>query len=437
MKIKQLIAGGAVILSMLYVQPVSAEEVLYADSVGYIQCEEGYVNIRNSASIDGEVVGKIYNNGQVFVQDYLDGWMQIRSGNVEGFIKSDFVAVEGDAVAAISQQAAYKTAYVWPEVLIVRAEPREDSREIDRLYAGQEIEVVGKEGNWAKVCITLDSYGYVNEYYIDYRTYYGTAESLEEPVETFESQQSYQEETYEDYGATYDEVTQSGDEYNQEDPWEQNAAYYYSEEAYEDYTGIKDSYKEDYSYDYSEEDYSYDNAYNDYSNDYSEEDYSYEEDYSNDYTDDYSYEEDYTDDTSNDYTDDYSADNETSNYSSSGDGSYLSQYAQQYIGNPYVWGGTSLETGADCSGFTLAVLGANGIAVNGRTAADQAQGGTQISLDEAEAGDLIYYDNGSGVYHIAIYNGDGTVTHSSSSTTGVIVSDMNYSGNAAGAVRYW
>ena len=75
--------------------------------------------------------------------------------------------------------------------------------------------------------------------------------------------------------------------------------------------------------------------------------------------------------------------------------------------------------------------------MNGRTAADQAAGGTKISLSEAQAGDLIYYDNGSGVYHIAIYNGDGTVTHSSNSVSGVKISDMNYSGNAAGAVRYW
>ena len=118
-------------------------------------------------------------------------------------------------------------------------------------------------------------------------------------------------------------------------------------------------------------------------------------------------------------------------------GLYLSKYAKQYVGNPYVWGGTSLETGADCSGFTLAVLAANGITVNGRTAADQAAGGIQISLDDAQAGDLIYYDNGYGVCHIAIYNGDGTITHSCSSATGVIISDINYGGNPVGAVRYW
>lgn len=420
MKIRQLIVGGAVILSTLFYQPVLAEEALQAESVGYVQCEEGYVNIRDSASIDGKIIGKIYNNGQVFVQDLVDGWMQIRSGNVQGFIKSNFVAVEGDAVAAIAKQAAYNTAYVYPEVLIVRAEPREDSQEIDRLYAGQEVEVVDKVGDWAKICITLDSYGYVNEYYISYHTYYGTAESLEEQDDSvYEEQYSTPvEESYVEPEVTYEE--EYAPEENQEDSWEQDAEYYYSEEAYDNYVTNSDYNYEESSYNYNEN-YSYEEEpqYEYEEPVYEEPEYDYEEP---EYTEEPSYEEDYSEDTTT---------------SGSGDGSYLSEYAQQYIGNPYVWGGTSLETGADCSGFTLAVLGANGITVNGRTAADQAAGGMQISLDEAQAGDLIYYDNGNGVYHIAIYNGDGTVTHSSSSTTGVTVSDMNYSGNAAGAVRYW
>ena len=425
MKIRQLIVGGAVILSTLFCQPVLAEEVLQAESVGYVQCEEGYVNIRDSASIDGKIIGKIYNNGQVFVQDFVNDWMQIRSGNVQGFIKSDFVITESDAIAAITKQAAYNTAYVYPEVLIVRAKPCENSQEIDRLYAGQEVEVVDKVGDWAKICIALDSYGYVNEYYISYHTYYRTAESLEEQDNNvYEEQYNTPiEENYVEPEVTYEE--EYIPEENQEDSQEQDAEYYYSQETYDNYVTNSDYNYEESSYDYSE-DYSYEEEpqYKYEEPVYEEPEYDYEEpEYTEEpYYEEPSYEEDY---------------NENITTSGSGDGSYLSEYAQQYIGNPYVWGGTSLETGADCSGFTLAVLGANGITVNGRTAADQAAGGTQISLDEAQAGDLIYYDNGNGIYHIAIYNGDGTVTHSSSSTSGVTVSDMNYSGNAAGAVRYW
>lgn len=430
MKIRQLIAGGAVILSMLLCQPVLAEEV------GYIQCNQGYVNIRNSASLDGKVVGKIYNNGQVYVQDTVNDWMQIRSGNVEGFIKSDFVIVEGDAVAAKAKEAAYNTAYVYPETLIVRAQPSTESQELYQLHAGEEVEVVDKVNGWAKVCINLNLYGYISEYYISYHTYYGTAEPFEEPVnstpviesntptveEPIKHETSYEEEYIPDVNQEEQQVedTYTNSDYVEEPSYDYD--YGYEEESQDD------SYYEEPSYDYNyEENYEEESSYEEPSYDYEEPVYEEEPSYNYEepaYTEeDFSYEEE----------EDYS-----SSDSSSGDGSYLSQYAQQYIGNPYVWGGTSLETGADCSGFTLAVLAANGITVNGRTAADQAAGGTQVSLDEAQAGDLIYYsDDNRGIYHIAIYNGDGTVTHSSSTTTGVTISDMNYSGNASGAVRYW
>ena len=394
MKLKQLIAGVSV-LSFLLAQPIMAEEI------GYAKCNEEYINIRSEASTESEVLGKIYDNGQVIIESQTDnGWYKIRSGNVSGYIKSDFVAVGAEAESA-ADEAAYNVAYVYPEVLIVRAEPSEDSREIDRVYEGQEVEVVDTEGDWAKVCLAPDSYGYISAYYIDYNTYYGTAESLEE-------EQARLDQEWLDYLAEQEAIAAAQEAAYIE--YLNNQNYYYEVEA----TDNDDYYEED-----------------------SSQDYYYEED-----SDDYYEEEVYEEPQPTPQPEQTSTPEPTSTptptvSSNSGGGKYLSDYAKQFIGNPYVWGGSSLQTGADCSGFTMAVLGANGITVNGRTAADQAAGGTKVSLSEAQAGDLIYYDNGSGVYHIAIYNGDGTVTHSSSSTTGVTVSDMNYSGNAAGAVRYW
>lgn len=110
-------------------------------------------------------------------------------------------------------------------------------------------------------------------------------------------------------------------------------------------------------------------------------------------------------------------------------------FAKQYVGNPYVYGGNSLTNGVDCSGFTQQVFKANGINI-ARTAADQSLGGTEVPLDAIKAGDLLFYDNGGYIGHVAIYNGDETVTHASNESTGIIVSDMNYRTPVL-AKRYW
>lgn len=104
----------------------------------------------------------------------------------------------------------------------------------------------------------------------------------------------------------------------------------------------------------------------------------------------------------------------------------LVEYAKQFLGNPYVWGGTSLTKGADCSGFVLSVFKNYGISLSHSSRA-QANEGTKISMDEAKPGDLVFYGNGSGtINHVAIYIGGGQVIHASSPRTGIKISKYNY-----------
>lgn len=103
----------------------------------------------------------------------------------------------------------------------------------------------------------------------------------------------------------------------------------------------------------------------------------------------------------------------------------LVEYAKQFLGNPYVWGGTSLTKGADCSGFVLSVFKNYGVKLSHSSRA-QANEGTKISMDQAKPGDLIFYGNGSSINHVAIYIGGGQVIHASSPRTGIKISKYNY-----------
>lgn len=103
----------------------------------------------------------------------------------------------------------------------------------------------------------------------------------------------------------------------------------------------------------------------------------------------------------------------------------LVQYAKQFIGNPYVWGGTSLTNGADCSGFTMSIMKKYGISLP-HHAASQAQMGTKISLAEAQPGDLVFYAKNGSINHVAIYIGNGQVVHASNPKSGIKISNVNY-----------
>ena len=101
-------------------------------------------------------------------------------------------------------------------------------------------------------------------------------------------------------------------------------------------------------------------------------------------------------------------------------GKQIAKYACQYIGNPYVWGGTSLTKGADCSGFVYRVYGDFNYSLP-RTSFEQRSAGTSVNYADAQPGDLICYDG-----HVALYIGQGFIVHASDSRTGIIVGKANY-----------
>ena len=107
----------------------------------------------------------------------------------------------------------------------------------------------------------------------------------------------------------------------------------------------------------------------------------------------------------------------SSSSSSSGSGSSIVDYATQFVGNPYVWGGTSLTGGADCSGFTQSVYAQFGYSLP-RTSYEQQNWGTEVSYADAQPGDLICYGG-----HVAIYMGNGQIVHASNSRDGIKISN--------------
>lgn len=100
-------------------------------------------------------------------------------------------------------------------------------------------------------------------------------------------------------------------------------------------------------------------------------------------------------------------------------------FAKQYLGNRYVWGGTSLTNGTDCSGFTMSIYRNFGISIS-RTSGAQSNNGTTISALQAKPGDLVFYSNGGGINHVAMCIGNGQVIHASNPRTGIKISNMYY-----------
>lgn len=446
--------------------------------IAFAQCKE-YINVRADASMDGEVVGKVYNNGSVTILRQIGDWYEVQSGNATGYVKAEYFAT-GEEAQAIADEVAYNVATVYPEALTVRADASEDSDSIGMVYAQDELEVVEYEGDWMKVVLDDGTYGYINAYYVDYDTYYSTAETLEEEEDRLnreweeylaqqEAEQAAAEQAYLDAIAEQEAAAQQAEwdaqwqaqQDAQQAAWDAEYQAQEAESASADAQSQADAAYQEYLNAQAEADAATQTADSQAVVDTAAEAEAAYQAYldAQNAADAQAAEaqnaadqaqaaqdtaaeaetapvETYTETTTEDYTDtsaDASA--ETVDTSSSSTGQAIVNFATQFVGNPYVWGGTSLTNGADCSGFTQSVLANFGISIP-RTAAAQSGSGTPVDLSQIQAGDLLFYEGSGGIGHVSIYMGNGQVVHASNSSTGITISDYGYRTPCA-ARRYW
>ena len=420
----------------------------------FAQCEE-YINVRSEADENSEVVAKLYNDGSATVEETEDnGWYKIRSGNAEGYVKAEYFAT-GEQAKEIADQVAYNVAVVNAEALNIRTAPSEESDVIDVAEQSQELEVVDTSGDWATVALGNDVYGFIHPDYCEYKTYYPTAVTLEEEAAREEAMRRAEEaKAQAAEEASYEEAADSGEEVSEDISYSEESVS--PDTSYDDGSVSTDtSYDDgsastDTSYDdgSASTDTSYDNGSTGTDTSYDNGSTSTDMSYDNGSTGtDTSYDNGSTGtDTSYDNGStgtDTSYDNgntgtDTTTDSSASDsslGQQIADYAVQFVGNPYVYGGTSLTNGTDCSGFTMSVMANFGIGL-ARTAADQSYGGTSVAISDIMPGDLLFYSDGSGISHVALYIGGGQIVHAATESQGIIISNYNYDTPVC-AARYW
>ena len=298
-----------------------------------------YINVRADADEESDIVGKLYNGSVAKVLGRTgNGWARVRSGDVTGYIREEYVAT-GDTAQQLADSVTTKKAVVTTETLRVRAAAQADSDVITLIGQGQTLDILEETDGWYKVN-TEDGEGYISADFADVEDVYPEAVSR--------AQEEAEEAAAEASRKAEEEAAKAAS----------NAA--------AGTAGTSGSKKKSGG----------SGALNTYTG---------------------------------------------SSGSGSASGQAVANYALQFVGNPYVWGGSSLTNGTDCSGFTMAVYANFGVSLPHYTGSQEHSGTAVNSLAEAQPGDLILYSG-----HVAIYLGNNQIVHASNPRYGITTGTATY-----------
>lgn len=446
-------------------------------NLGIVQVS-GYLNMRESASKDAKVVGKLLGGSACEVLDEsTDGWYQISSGGLNGYISSEFV-LRGDAAKTAAYDSVQKMCVIDTEKLNVRSEAKPDAQVLEQVLKNERYNIKGEQDGWVQI-----AGGYISSDYVDIRYALNEARKLDLRtmvlnmydnlgISNVNNYLNIREEPKEDSKIIGKMTSKSAGEIlgkTDDGAWYQIKSGPVTGYVKSDYILTGEAAKEEalnvaelmaiVSTDrlnartepktdapiwtqvsnseryivlkqldgWVEIELDSTSAY--VATDFVDVRYALNEAIK--FTPTPVVEEN-TEAPAKKGTTGKGTSNKNNvgktpgTAAGSSKRSQIVNYAEQFLGNPYVWGGTSLTNGTDCSGFTMSVMGHFGIGLPHQSGS-QAGCGKSISSSEMRPGDLLFYTNSGGsINHVSMYIGNGQVIHASNARDGIKISTWNY-----------
>lgn len=361
-----------------------------------------YVNIRKKPNTDAEIVGKLYRGSAATIAKTEGDWVYIKSGSVSGYIMKDYLAI-GYSAEKLVDQFVTKWATVTTETLRVREKESETSKILDLLAGDESYEVLKHESGWVKVRVDGDTTGYVRDDYVKISVQFEKAVSIEEEREE-ERRKAAAEAAAAESERPAKSSSNSGNSSSSSSSHKSSSSSGKSSS-----NGGGGSHKSSSASSSNGGGGAKGSSGGSSNGSGGAGGNSSSGGSSN----------------GSGGASGGSSSSDGGSTLGSGDGSAIASYALKFVGNPYVYGGSSLTHGTDCSGFTMSVFKKFGISLP-RTSGAQSGVGKKISPSSARAGDLIFYASGGHVNHVALCIGGGRVVHASNPRTGIKTSNMYY-----------